>query len=52
MSKELITEVLEGLESKEGVMLLITQMIKDETNDQELGKSIRKNFKNYFLEQE
>lgn len=52
MSEELITEVLNGIESKEGVILLITQMINSEGNDQILGEEIRKNFKNYFSEQE
>lgn len=52
MSEELILEVLDGIESKEGVMLLITQMINESPNDSDLGKNIRKHFKDYFLEQE
>lgn len=52
MSEQLISEVLNGIESKEGVIILITQMIKDTPNDQELGEVIRKNLKDYFSEQE
>jgi len=46
-----IETVLEGINTKEGLILLISQMIKDHPNDQTLGKIIRKNFKNYLEEE-
>lgn len=52
MSEKLITEVLNVVESKEGVLNLITQVIDDTPNDQELGEKLRKHFKDYFSEQE
>lgn len=39
---------MEGIDTKEGLMLIISQMIKDIPNDQELGKIMRENFKDYF----
>lgn len=45
-----IEKIMAGLDTKEGLMLLISQMIKDYSNDQELGRKIRENFKNYFEE--
>lgn len=52
MSEKLITEVLSGIESKDGVILLITQMINEDPNDQKLGEKIRKHFKDYFSDTE
>ncbi len=46
-----LEQVLSGIETKEGLMLIIQEMINTTPNDQELGEMIRKNFKDY-LEQE
>ena len=46
-----VEKILEGIETKEGLILLISQVIKDTPNDQDLGKKLRSNFQNY-LEQE
>lgn len=43
-----IEKIIDGLETREGVILIITQMIKDNPNDQNLGKVIRENFKDYL----
>lgn len=50
MTNELIQEVLDNVDSKEGVVNLITQMIKDEGNDGNLDEQIRNTFKDYFSE--
>ncbi len=42
-----IETVIQGIESKEGLMLLISQMINSIPNDQDLGEALRKNFKDY-----
>lgn len=46
-----VKKVLEGIDTKEGLMLLISQVIKDTPNDQDLGKKIRSNFQNYLEEE-
>ena len=46
-----IEKIMEGIETKEGLILIIQQMISDTPNDKELGEKLRKNFKDY-LEQE
>lgn len=50
MTDELIQEVLNNVDSKEGVLNLIVQMIEDEKNDWNLGEKMRNTFKNYFSE--
>lgn len=44
-------ELIENLETKEGILSLILQIIKDEPNDQKLGQVIRSNFQ-YYLDKE
>lgn len=46
-----VQEIKNNLETKEGLMLLISQIIKDEPNDQKLGQVIRSNFQ-YYLDKE
>lgn len=43
-------KLIYNLETKEGIISLILQLIKDNPNDEELGREIRSNFKNYFEE--
>lgn len=43
-----VEKIMEGIETKEGLILLISQMIKDTPNDQDLGQKMRENFKDYF----
>lgn len=44
MSEKLIREILEGIESKDCVILLITQLINNTPNNQELGEKLRRCF--------
>lgn len=41
-------QLIYELETKEGLISLILQLIKDYPNDTELGQMIRSNFKNYL----
>jgi len=45
-------ELINNLETKEAIISLILQIMKDNPNDEELGKKIRSTFKNYFDEEE
>lgn len=47
-----VQEIKDNLETKEGLMLLISQIIKDQPNDQKLGQVIRSNFQNYLDKEE
>lgn len=40
-----IKKIQEELETKEGILLLISQIIKDTPNDQDLGKRYEKTLK-------
>lgn len=44
-------QLIYELETKEGLISLILQLIKDNPNDNELGEKIRSNFKNYLEEE-
>lgn len=50
MSDQTLQDLVNNLESKEAVLILISQVIKDCPNDARLGEKLRKNLQNYLVE--
>ncbi len=45
-----IKEITDNLGTKEGLLNLLTQIIKDNPNDADLGRILRKLYSNYLKE--
>lgn len=45
-----VKEITNNLETKEGLLNLLLQIINDKPNDTDLGKAVRNTFKNDLLD--
>lgn len=51
MKEETLQKLIQEIQTKEGLISLILGVIKENPNNTELGKIIRKNFKDYLDDQ-